>query len=104
MATKKKATKKTAKRTGKALANQGRFNGGLLANTMQAPAVPTYPEALDAFTVAFEKAKNAAVSLLMTEDDEVKAHRAQVLSNLTAEASMAAHALNAAAYAKAEQG
>lgn len=94
---KRKTTKKQAKRV-----NVGRLSGGLLAKTMQVPDVVPFPEALKEFDGALEKLKDLRV-VLEDERDEVTAHRAQVLADLASELSMAAHTLNAAAYAKAEQ-
>lgn len=100
--TKKKATKKT----GKALAKQGRKNFGYGELVGQAaspyPAV-SYNEALRAFEATLGKVTGLRAVLHGIEDWEIVAHRAQRLANLTSELSMAAHTLNAAAYAKAEK-
>lgn len=103
MATKKKA----AKKTGKALAKKGQFNGPIGNHLAQALKPKPFAQALKEYDAAVGKAYDLRTVLLGSNQAldswEVTAYRASRLQRLAHEVSQAAFCLEQAAQAEADK-
>lgn len=97
--TKKKATKKT----GKALAKQGRYNEGVGCGPVMPQHDVPLPDALKAFDDALMKVQDVRAILHHSGDEELKANRARRLADAAQVLQVAGWTLRESAYREADK-